>query len=69
MALLLGPPFQPGLGPIARHDNNVNIAFLDGHVVTYPGDVIGCGKGDPQLPDVRWVVPDSPWPGPGGGGS
>jgi prepilin-type processing-associated H-X9-DG protein len=50
--------------PLARHAGMVNIGFLDGHVVSLPGDLVGCGVGDPKLPDVRWIVPGSPWTGP-----
>jgi prepilin-type processing-associated H-X9-DG protein len=46
---------------VPRHQGFVNIAFLDGHVELFSGDDVGCGVGDPQLPDVRWQVPDSPW--------
>jgi prepilin-type N-terminal cleavage/methylation domain-containing protein/prepilin-type processing-associated H-X9-DG protein len=50
--------------PIARHEGVVNISFLDGHVTGFAGPDVGCGIGDPLRPDVRWVVPNSPWPGP-----
>ncbi|HVU86194.1 MAG TPA: prepilin-type N-terminal cleavage/methylation domain-containing protein [Pirellulales bacterium] len=57
------PSKQP-YSPVARHGGLVNIAFLDGHVTSLSGDLVGCGVGDPQLPDVRWVVPGSVWTGP-----
>jgi prepilin-type processing-associated H-X9-DG protein len=57
------PSVQP-FSPTARHDNAVNIAFLDGHVSRFAGDYVGCGKGDPRRPDVRWLVPGSTWTGP-----
>jgi len=53
-----------GFNPAPRHSGRVNIAFLDGHVVAMLGSEIGCGTGDPQLLDVRWIVPNSPWTGP-----
>ena len=49
---------------IARHRGRVNIAFLDGHVVSFAGNEVGCGVGDPQRPDVRWQPPESTWAGP-----
>jgi hypothetical protein len=42
----------------------VNVAFLDGHVESLLGSYVGCGVGDPQHPDVRWLVPGSSWLGP-----
>jgi prepilin-type N-terminal cleavage/methylation domain-containing protein/prepilin-type processing-associated H-X9-DG protein len=57
-------PSSQAYSPVARHNNCVNIAFLDGHVKEFSGQEVGCGVGDPQLADIRWVVPDSAWPGP-----
>ena len=57
------PSSQP-YSAVARHNGMVNISFLDGHVASFAGEYVGCGKGDPHQPDVRWVVPGSPWPGP-----
>ncbi|HEY2826275.1 MAG TPA: type II secretion system protein [Pirellulales bacterium] len=57
------PSSQP-YSPVARHQNCVNIAFLDGHVAPFSGDEVGCGVGDPHRADIQWVVPDSSWPGP-----
>jgi len=57
-------PSSKPYSPVARHNGMVNISFLDGHVASFPGDYVGCGKGDPHQPDVRWQVPGSPWPGP-----
>jgi prepilin-type N-terminal cleavage/methylation domain-containing protein/prepilin-type processing-associated H-X9-DG protein len=51
--------------PVPRHDGMVNLAFLDGHVSAFTGDYVGCGVGIPDRPDIRWIVPDSDWPGPG----
>jgi prepilin-type processing-associated H-X9-DG protein len=57
-------PFNAAYSPIARHDRYVNIAFLDGHAASFPGSYVGCGAGDPQRSDVRWIVPGSAWLGP-----
>ena len=69
MADGLGPqcslvPSTQQYSPVARHAGLVNIAFLDGHVASLSGDLVGCGVSDPQLPDVRWIVPGSVWTGP-----
>lgn len=62
--------------PVPRHNGNVNIAFLDGHVAAYDAAYIGCNTtGDPvhpdacNQPDVRWYwyvpgPPPVPWTGP-----
>jgi prepilin-type processing-associated H-X9-DG protein len=60
-------PANAPYSPVARHLGRVNIAFLDGHVTSYTGAEAGCGKGDPQRADIRWVVPSSSWAGPGPG--
>jgi prepilin-type N-terminal cleavage/methylation domain-containing protein/prepilin-type processing-associated H-X9-DG protein len=50
-----------GYNPVARHNNSVNIVFLDGHVAAIPGDYIGIGTGLKEQPDVRWHPPQSTW--------
>lgn len=57
------PSPQP-FSPDPRHDKRLNLAFLDGHVSSFAGDYAGCGVGDLKRPDLRWDVPNSPWPGP-----
>jgi prepilin-type processing-associated H-X9-DG protein/prepilin-type N-terminal cleavage/methylation domain-containing protein len=57
-------PFNAAFSPVARHDNRVNLAFLDGHVASYLGREVGCNAGDPNRADVRWKVPGSIWAGP-----
>ena len=57
-------PSSKPYSPVARHNGTVNISFLDGHVAGFDGDYVGCGTGDPQRSDVRWVVPGSAWKGP-----
>jgi prepilin-type processing-associated H-X9-DG protein/prepilin-type N-terminal cleavage/methylation domain-containing protein len=58
-------PANKPYSPTARHRGTINIAFLDGHAGTFPGDYVGCGVGDPLRGDVQWVVPGSSWTGPG----
>jgi prepilin-type N-terminal cleavage/methylation domain-containing protein/prepilin-type processing-associated H-X9-DG protein len=58
-------PHRDKYSPVARHvGDSVNIAFLDGRVEAFPGEEVGCGIGDPQRPDIRWMPPNSRWPGP-----
>jgi prepilin-type N-terminal cleavage/methylation domain-containing protein/prepilin-type processing-associated H-X9-DG protein len=38
----------------ARHGDRANVAFLDGHALTFAGAYLGCGIGDAQRPDVQW---------------
>jgi prepilin-type processing-associated H-X9-DG protein/prepilin-type N-terminal cleavage/methylation domain-containing protein len=57
-------PFNAPFSPVARHSGRVNIVFLDGHAESLPGNYVGCGIGDPQLANVRWLVPGSTWIGP-----
>jgi prepilin-type processing-associated H-X9-DG protein len=57
-------PSTKPYSPVARHDDLVNLAFVDGHIAPFRSDYVGCGVGIPGLPDIRWIVPDSPWAGP-----
>jgi prepilin-type processing-associated H-X9-DG protein/prepilin-type N-terminal cleavage/methylation domain-containing protein len=57
-------PANAPYSPAPRHGGYVNLAFLDGHVTAFSGQEVGCGVGDPGRPDIRWVVPGSPWTGP-----
>ncbi len=57
-------PFAAPFSPVARHNGKVNIAFLDGHAASFTGRYVGCGVGDPQVSDVRWLVPGNTWIGP-----
>ena len=41
---------------VARHAGQVNLLFLAGEVRSYAGWYVGCGVGDPGLPDVRWLT-------------
>lgn len=38
----------------ARHCGNANIVFIDGHARSFPGEYLGCGKGEKTQPDVHW---------------
>jgi len=58
------PSFKQ-FSPVPRHKKSVNIVFLDGHVVSYGGEYVGCGVGDPHHNDIRWFVPGTDWPEPG----
>jgi prepilin-type N-terminal cleavage/methylation domain-containing protein/prepilin-type processing-associated H-X9-DG protein len=50
--------------PVARHHDQVNLAFLDGRVAAYSSSYVGCGVGIPDRPDINWIVPESDWSGP-----
>ena len=41
---------------IARHNGRVTILFLAGQVNSCAADYVGCGVGDPNRPDVRWLT-------------
>lgn len=41
---------------VARHSQRANLLFLAGQVQSYTGTYIGCGTGDPQHDDVRWLT-------------
>jgi hypothetical protein len=34
----------------------VNLLFLAGQVGSFAGDYVGCGIGDPQHDEVRWLT-------------
>ncbi len=40
----------------ARHIARINLLFLGGSVQSFAGAYVGCGTGDPGLPDVRWLT-------------
>jgi len=49
----------PSLKPysvLARHTRRVNLLFLAGQVNSYAADYVGCGVGDPNREDVRWLT-------------
>jgi len=41
---------------LARHVRRVNLLFLTGQVSSFAGDYVGCGVGDPNRDDVRWLT-------------
>lgn len=41
---------------VARHAGQVNLLFLGGEAQSFPGWRVGCGVGDPGLPDARWLT-------------
>ncbi|HWD20625.1 MAG TPA: type II secretion system protein [Verrucomicrobiae bacterium] len=41
---------------IARHAGRVQLLFLGGQVQAYASAYVGCGVGDPNRADVRWVT-------------
>jgi len=43
----------------ARHSQQANLAFLDGHVQGFTGGYVGCGVGDPNRQDVQWQTGSS----------
>jgi len=53
--------YPGGYNPVARHNNCVNICFLDGHVEAIAGSYIGVGTGLIEHPDVHWHPPGSTW--------
>src|SRR5665213_182795 len=49
------PSVQP-YSIVARHMANINLLFLTGQVASFAGSHVGCGVGDPGLPDVSWLT-------------
>jgi prepilin-type processing-associated H-X9-DG protein len=49
-------PSRRPYGAVARHNSRVNFLFLGGHTQTFAGSFVGCGAGDPDLDDVRWLT-------------
>jgi prepilin-type N-terminal cleavage/methylation domain-containing protein len=41
---------------IARHLGRVNLLFLTGQVNSFSATYVGCGVGDPERDDVRWLT-------------
>lgn len=49
------PSTQP-YSIVARHTKHINLLMVAGQVQGYAGSHVGCGAGDPGLPDVRWLT-------------
>jgi prepilin-type N-terminal cleavage/methylation domain-containing protein len=49
-------PTSRPYSPVARHASRVNILFLAGQAQSFQGSYVGCGTGDPEHPDVRWLT-------------
>lgn len=47
-------PSSQAYSVTARHRGAANVLFVDGHVETFRGNYLGCGKGNRSLPDIRW---------------
>jgi prepilin-type N-terminal cleavage/methylation domain-containing protein len=41
---------------LARHAGRVNLLFLSGAVQAFAGAYVGCGLGDPNRSEVRWLT-------------
>lgn len=41
---------------LARHSRRVNLLFLAGQVNSFAADHVGCGVGDPNRDDLRWLT-------------
>ena len=49
-------PSKNPYSPSGRHGHRLNILFLTGHVQTFDAAFVGCGVGDPDREDVRWLT-------------
>jgi len=49
-------PSRKGYSVLARHSGRVTILFLANQVNSFTADYVGCGVGDPNRPDVRWLT-------------
>ncbi len=49
-------PSRKGYSVLARHNGRVTILFLANQVNSFAADYVGCGVGDPNRPDVRWLT-------------
>ena len=49
------PSMRP-YSTVARHSGRDNLLFLAGQALAFAGSYVGCGVGDPQQPDVRWLT-------------
>jgi prepilin-type N-terminal cleavage/methylation domain-containing protein len=49
-------PSKNAWGIVARHARQINLLFLAGSAQSFAGSYVGCGTGDPGLPNVRWLT-------------
>jgi prepilin-type N-terminal cleavage/methylation domain-containing protein len=49
-------PSSRAYSVLARHASRVNLLFLAGHAQSFAGSYVGCGTGDIEQPDVRWLT-------------
>jgi len=49
-------PSTKRYSPTARHAGRVDLLFLGGQALSFAGSYVGCGVGDPQVPDIRWLT-------------
>jgi type II secretory pathway pseudopilin PulG len=49
-------PSARAYSPAARHASRVNLLFLAGQVQSFTGAQVGCGVGDPHVPDISWLT-------------
>jgi len=49
-------PSKRAYSPNPRHQDRVNLLFLAGQVQLLSGTYVGCGVGDPQHDEVRWLT-------------
>jgi prepilin-type N-terminal cleavage/methylation domain-containing protein len=49
-------PSSRAYSVLARHASRVNLLFLAGHAQSFAGSYVGCGTGDPEHPDARWLT-------------
>jgi len=49
-------PSRKPYSALPRHSGRVTILFLAGQVNTFTGDYVGCGVGDLNRSDVRWLT-------------
>jgi prepilin-type N-terminal cleavage/methylation domain-containing protein len=49
-------PSKQSWSIVARHAGQINLLFLAGEAQCFAGPYVGCGAGDPGLPNVRWLT-------------
>jgi len=49
-------PSTKAYSVIARHASRVNLLFLEGQVRSLAGSYVGCGVGDAEQSDLRWLT-------------